>query len=207
MGGAPKAGSFLGDLRFPASITDGTSNTIWVVEAGSPVPWTKPQDLPYVADQALPRLGGLFGGDFNALFMDGTVHLISKNADETNLRRAITVADGEVIDSQKLFVPPEGSRPGGGKADLTRLPRDNARLKEAVEATLKEVDQTKEDVAVLKARLAEGVPTLDAKAVKLMKENAELLQRLQKAMEDLDALKAEKARLEKELQKLAPKKE
>src|SRR5437868_1562092 len=33
--------------RIPASIPDGTSNTVLVVEAGEPVPWTKPQDLPY----------------------------------------------------------------------------------------------------------------------------------------------------------------
>src|SRR5205814_7143349 len=33
-------------LRFPASFTDGTSNTLAIVEAANPVPWTKPEDIP-----------------------------------------------------------------------------------------------------------------------------------------------------------------
>src|SRR5207249_4166982 len=33
--------------RFPASIADGTSNTILAVESSMAVPWTKPVDLPF----------------------------------------------------------------------------------------------------------------------------------------------------------------
>src|SRR5262249_25844480 len=42
-----------------AQITDGTSNTILVAEAADPVPWSKPQDLPFPPAGPLPRLGGI----------------------------------------------------------------------------------------------------------------------------------------------------
>jgi prepilin-type processing-associated H-X9-DG protein len=83
-------------LRF-ADIADGTSNTLMVVEAGKAVPWTKPEDLPFDAKKPLPTLGGMFEGDFNALFCDGSVHPLTKTADPNMLKAMITVAGGEVI--------------------------------------------------------------------------------------------------------------
>ena len=32
-------------MKIPGDFPDGTSNTFLVVEAGEPVPWTKPEDL------------------------------------------------------------------------------------------------------------------------------------------------------------------
>src|SRR5262249_44744762 len=84
-------------LRYPTDFTDGVSNTIGVVEAATPVPWTKPEDVPYDADKPLPKFGGPRGGDFFAAFMDGHVELISKKADEWNLRGVITRSNGEVM--------------------------------------------------------------------------------------------------------------
>ena len=34
------------EVRSPRDFVDGTQNTLGVVEAGSPVPWTKPADIP-----------------------------------------------------------------------------------------------------------------------------------------------------------------
>jgi hypothetical protein len=53
----------------------GTSNTLLVIEAANPVPWTKPEDLPYAPDQPLPSLGGFYK-DFKFIFLmaDGSVH-------------------------------------------------------------------------------------------------------------------------------------
>ena len=79
-------------------ITDGTSNTILFIEAGDPVPWTKPEDLTYAADKPLPKLGGLLSEVFLAAYCDGSVHPISRNVNEQRLRALITRNGGEKID-------------------------------------------------------------------------------------------------------------
>lgn len=92
------------------SQADGTSMTLLVVEAGDPVPWTKPQDLVYVPGQPLPPLGGLFRGEFrpfssehrnsvfSAVFVDGHVQRLPlPTGDDTNLRGMITWNGGEPL--------------------------------------------------------------------------------------------------------------
>jgi RNA polymerase sigma factor (sigma-70 family) len=181
------------------SFADGTSNTIMVVEAATPVPWTKPEDLPFVLDQALPKFGGLFGGNFHALMADGeNVRFLSAKADPEQLGRAITRADGYPIDFDKMLA--KGWAPGG-KVDLDDLPRENQRLKEAVELALKQVAKEKENLDLLKAAVAAGVPKVDEKAAKLLKEREELQKALDKAMEQLEEMRAERRRLEAELRK------
>jgi hypothetical protein len=44
-------------MLFPASIPDGTSNTIMAVESSVAVPWTKPADLPFDLKKDLPDIG------------------------------------------------------------------------------------------------------------------------------------------------------
>ena len=78
--------------------SDGTSNTIIVVEAGETVPWTKPDDLEYDAAKPLPKFGGYFKGGFNAAFADGSVRFLSETVSEKNLRALITRNGGELID-------------------------------------------------------------------------------------------------------------
>jgi hypothetical protein len=96
-------------------ITDGVSNTILVIEAGEAVPWTKPVELPYNADEPLPPLGGMFkerfrfssltfesSKDILAVFADSSVHKIRKTIAEKNLRRLIIRNDGENVDSDEF---------------------------------------------------------------------------------------------------------
>jgi hypothetical protein len=83
-------------------ITDGTSNTGAVFEAGEPVIWSKPADLPFDAKKPLPKLGGLFDGEFHVGMCDGSVRLLKKNPDEKELKNLIMPADGNVIDFKKL---------------------------------------------------------------------------------------------------------
>jgi hypothetical protein len=83
------------------SISDGTSNTIILVEAADAVPWTKPEDVAF-DPQRTPRLGGLFKGGFHAAFADGRVSFLRQDADPAALRAAFTRNGGEVINMSML---------------------------------------------------------------------------------------------------------
>jgi hypothetical protein len=87
---------------YPASISDGTSNTGLVFEAGVPVTWTKPDDLLFDPDNQLPKLGGLFDGDFHVALCDGSVVFLKKDGDEKELKKLVTPAGGEILDLGKL---------------------------------------------------------------------------------------------------------
>lgn len=100
-------------------ITDGTSNTILVVETSRPVPWTKPEDIPYDPKAPLPELGGLYPEGFQATLADGSARFLSKSIAEPLLRALITKAGGEVIDYGSLEAP---ARP----APTLRPPADPA---------------------------------------------------------------------------------
>ena len=92
-----------GNKKFPASFPDGTSNTLLAFEAGEPCIWSKPDDLGD-AKAALPKLGGLFEGDFHALMCDGSVYLgKSTKLDADQFRRLITRNDGFVVDREKAL--------------------------------------------------------------------------------------------------------
>ena len=85
-------------------ISDGTSNTIALVEAAEPVIWTKPDDVMF-PDKELPKdfrkkFGGLFPGGFNVALWDGSGRFIPDTMSDRTLALAIDPADG-----QKL--PPE----------------------------------------------------------------------------------------------------
>ncbi|MBA4062403.1 MAG: hypothetical protein C0501_01605 [Isosphaera sp.] len=76
-------------------IQDGTSNTIGVVEARTPVVWSKPDDLPF--GEKLPPLGADGADRFAALFLDGSVRTLPTNIKPELLRLFLDVQDGQVI--------------------------------------------------------------------------------------------------------------
>ena len=76
-----------------ADITDGTSQTFLVVEAGKPVIWTKPEDMPFDGKD-VPALGGMFDGTFTAVMADGSVRRFRKGLEPDFLRRLIDPSDG-----------------------------------------------------------------------------------------------------------------
>jgi RNA polymerase sigma factor (sigma-70 family) len=85
-----------------ADITDGTSNTILIVEAVETVPWTKPADLPYDPKNPLPKLGSVSKEGFWTTFADGSVRFFKHTIKEATLRALITSNGGEIIDDNDL---------------------------------------------------------------------------------------------------------
>jgi RNA polymerase sigma-70 factor (ECF subfamily) len=83
-------------------ITDGTSFTILLAEAGEAVPWTKPEDLPYDKDKPLPKLGGLFPDGFHIALCDGSTRFVKKKFNETVMRLLIQRNDGQVVNPDEL---------------------------------------------------------------------------------------------------------
>jgi RNA polymerase sigma factor (sigma-70 family) len=83
-------------------IRDGAANTLAVVEAGSAVPWTKPEDLQFLPDRPLPPLGGLFRAGFNLVFLDASVWSVARKVDERLLKALITRDGGEPINRDQL---------------------------------------------------------------------------------------------------------
>ena len=67
-------------------ITDGTSNTVMIVEAKRNIPWTKPEDLSFDPDKPVPELGGFVEGRFSAGFADGSVQLIQTDIVKDELK-------------------------------------------------------------------------------------------------------------------------
>jgi hypothetical protein len=85
-------------LRYPKDFPDGVSNTILVIEAGEPVPWTKPDDLVYDPDGPLPDLRSVFKDGFRVALGDGSTRWIrTKEISDATLRAAITRNGGEIL--------------------------------------------------------------------------------------------------------------
>jgi hypothetical protein len=81
--------------RYPASFTDGVSNTILIAEAAEAVPWTKPQDIDYDPRRPVPELGIFYDG-FNVALADGEAWFIRNSISQKTLHAVITAAGAEI---------------------------------------------------------------------------------------------------------------
>jgi RNA polymerase sigma factor (sigma-70 family) len=174
--------------RIPTDFPDGTSNTILIIEAGNPVPWTKPEDLHYAEDEPLPELGGLFPDAIHALFADGAVHTLMRGYDEKHLRYAITRDDGEVFDLAKIEARPHRTARGrgGDGSSIEGWQRKNESLR-------KEVEQARERIRLLNKELEveRELASEDPRLIQLKEEHARLQAELKKLRAVMDALNAE----------------
>jgi hypothetical protein len=83
-----------------AEVTDGTSNTIFLVEAKDEdaVIWTKPDDLKIDPANPAKDLANHDGKGYWVLLADGSVHFISASMDKKNLWALFTRNGGEVVE-------------------------------------------------------------------------------------------------------------
>jgi RNA polymerase sigma factor (sigma-70 family) len=185
--GAQRRGSPLNRGLRMADIVDGTSNTLLVVEGGSAVPWTKPEDLPFSPKGKLPALGGAFEDVIHAAFADGHVCTLKRNFDPTAMRAAITRNGGEVFDLNSLIDPAPG-------LDAKALKEQNQRLQA-------EVEEARAEVAELSRRLEKAKDAArrqaeeDLVAERLKKEHQQLRQQLDQLRDQSEKLRQELERL------------
>ena len=79
-----------------AQITDGSSNTLMVVEAEESVVWTNPNDLAFDPAKALPKMLSI-DGKFSAAYCDGSVRTFKMPIDQEILKLLIQKNDGKFI--------------------------------------------------------------------------------------------------------------
>ena len=84
------------DLRH---FTDGTSNTILVLETDTFVPWTKPDDLQWAKESPLPRIQSPHPGGCTVLFADAVVRFLKPTISPQILIALFTMNGGEVTAS------------------------------------------------------------------------------------------------------------
>jgi hypothetical protein len=85
-----------------AEINDGLPNTILVAEAGSPVPWTKPEDIPFDKDKPVPKLSRLFEDGICVAFADGSTRFLPKDIEPAALHALITSSAGDFVNFEKF---------------------------------------------------------------------------------------------------------
>jgi prepilin-type processing-associated H-X9-DG protein len=107
-----------------ATIKDGTSQTIAIIETETSIPWTKPEDLPIDPSKPLPALGFAKNPALNVAFADGSVQRLIKTPTIELLLPFLTASGGDTGDMGKLIAPSPGAfgPPPGRPSDLAPPP-------------------------------------------------------------------------------------
>jgi RNA polymerase sigma factor (sigma-70 family) len=161
-------------------VTDGTSNTLGVIEAGPAVEWTKPADINYDAKKAFPRPVGRFANTFLVGMMDGSARALKPDLKDEVFRHLVEIADGNVI--------PEGlnaSFPAATKEEkelAAKMFAENLEMAKELTAALTERQKLIE--LLLKKKPAAG-PNLD----ELAAQHEGLKRELESIKRDIEELK------------------
>jgi beta-lactamase regulating signal transducer with metallopeptidase domain len=103
-----------------SEITDGTSNTLMVLETKRNIPWTKPEDIPFDPDKPLPELGGFMKGQFAAALGHGAARVYDSSKVKDQLKWLIMRNDGQVINYDQLGGDPTRPRMGRQRRNPAR---------------------------------------------------------------------------------------
>ncbi len=117
--------------RFPSritDITDGSSNTLAVIESGPPVPWTKPADIVIDANQPLPKISHPFANVIHAAAYDGSTYPFRTKLDEATLSSIIFPSDGRVNPELKSLKASFAAESEEEKKALAALVKENEAL-------------------------------------------------------------------------------
>jgi hypothetical protein len=82
-------------------ITDGTANTLLLVEAMRDVPWTRPEDIAFDPEQP-PELGGFIPGGFSAATASAETYFIPAAIGKAILNALITRAGREPVNVRDI---------------------------------------------------------------------------------------------------------
>lgn len=86
----------IGDNPTFYDITDGTSNTVLILQTSKDIPWTKAEDIP-LEEANTAKLGGFHPGGFLAGFADGSVRFVSNHLEAETWKYLLLRDDGQVI--------------------------------------------------------------------------------------------------------------
>lgn len=89
-------------------VTDGTSNTILLLEADdeAAVPWAKPEDLKIDPAAPMKQLLGHYTDGFMSAFADGSVRYFKKTLPTASLNAYLTRGGGEIVQEEDEKAPP-----------------------------------------------------------------------------------------------------
>jgi RNA polymerase sigma factor (sigma-70 family) len=162
-----------------ADITDGTSYTLGVVEAGPPVPWTKPADLPFDPAKPPPKLAGPFGNALHVATMDGAAYALKRNIDPGVLTLLIVMNDGHPVPALNTLRAPMPADTPEEKEQLRKQIDENQRVIDRITRLMEE------HTALLNVRnrLTRDVGQAEEQALRLM-EYADRLRAMNKQLRD-----------------------
>jgi RNA polymerase sigma factor (sigma-70 family) len=177
-----------------ADFTDGTSNTLLVVEAGDPVPWAKPgTDFP-IDPKNPPTIKGPFAAGLTAARGDGAVVTFPGEIPPASARKLSLIADGEAV-AEKDWAGAAAGVPVDPK-ELAELQKEVRDLTEQAVKGLRDMVALEEAMLRLQAARAEKegekfTPALAARALDLYR-IVEGLQARRKRLADELGVKPEK---------------